>query len=347
MRNSLFWLSRKINYPLASPEVIQISLTYRCNLRCKMCTIVDLLPQEEELSTEQIFRTIDEAADYGIKEVLFTGGEPFLRDDIFKICEYSHNRDLRSIITTNGVSIDNNVAESIAKSRVSHIHFSLDGLEGTNDFFRGRGVFKKIIAGISILNEKRRKALPFSIGIACTVMDRNVEELYEIVRLADDLNVDVINFQPLVNDNANFLNKSSPLYWIKEDNIPVLREEIKRIRNYKPRQITIYEEPRLELLVKYYQGKLTKKDWICFGGFKAAFICYSKKEPLVYSCHGICGNLDKISLKRAWRSKEAYKLRIHSKNCKDLCMQSCYSQEPAQSLGNLASFYIKKLKKYG
>lgn len=342
MRDFLFWISRKINYPLAGPSVIQISLTYRCNLRCKMCSIVDLLPQEEELSTEQIFHIIDQARDYGIRELLLTGGEPFLRSDIFKICEYADSRGLRSVITTNGL-IDGALAEQIAKSKISHIHISLDGLKETNDFFRGRGVFNKIIEGIKFLEEKRKSNSFFSLGIACTIMDKNVKELYELVKLAEDLNVDVINFQPLVNDNANFLNKDLSPFWVKEENIPVLRKEIARIRGYWPRRITIYEEPRLELLIKYYRGQLTRKDWICFGGFKTAFICYSKNEPLVYSCHGICGNLDKISLKKAWKSKEAYQLRLHSKRCKDLCMQSCYSKEHAQCLKNLFRSSLKKL----
>lgn len=345
MKKFIFWLSRIINYPLIQPEVLQISLTYRCNLRCRMCSIANLLPQKEELSTKQIFHIIDEAADYGIREVLLTGGEPFLREDIFNICKYSYSRGLRSIITTNGILIDDNVAGAILDSRVNHVHFSLDGLEETNDFFRAKGVFKKTIEAIMILNDKRKENHPFSIGIAFTVMDNNVRELSKIVELADNLNIDVINFQPLVNDNANFLNKSLSSFWVKKENIPILKEEITRIRKYKPKHVSIYEEPGLELLIKYYQGKLTRKDWVCFGGFKTVFICYSKNEPLVYSCHGICGNLERVSLRRAWASKEAYKLRLHSKNCKDLCMQSCYSQESTQSLSNLVRFYIRKIRK--
>lgn len=334
------WLSRNINYPLAPPQVMQISLTYRCNLKCKMCNIANLLPVEEELSTETVFHVIDEAAEYGVKEVLLTGGEPFLRDDIFKICEYIGRKGLRSIITTNGALIKDNLIEAIVKSKINHLHFSLDGLEETHDFFRGKGVFDAVISAITILDQKRKGL--FSLGIACTVMDNNVNELLEIVKLADRLNVDVINFQPIVRDNANFLNKELPFYWVKESNIAVLEKEISDIRGYKPAHAVIYEEPSLELLIKYYKRKLTKKDWRCFGGFKTAFICYSKKQPLVYSCHGVCGNLNEISLKKAWASKEAYRLRIHSKNCRIPCMQSCYSQEMAQDWINLIKFYSKK-----
>ena len=312
-----------------------------------MCSIKELLPQTEELSTEKIHHIIDEAKNYGIKEILFTGGEPFLRKDVFDLCRYTHSKGLRSIITTNGVLIDNDIAEDIVNSKINHIHFSLDGLEETNDFFRGKGTFKKTIDAISILNRKRNDNC-FSTGIACTVMDKNVRELYDMVILADELNVDVINFQPLVKDNANFLDKNLPLYWVGKDMISVLDEQISGIKRYKAKHITIYEEPSLKSLVKYYQGSLTSKEWLCFGGFKTAFICYSKNEPLVYSCHGICGNLDVISLEKAWKSKEAYNLRLHSRRCKDLCMQSCYSYETAQSLNNILKYYVKKIRKrYG
>lgn len=310
-----------------------------------MCKIADLLPADEELSTRQILHIIDEAARNGITEVVFTGGEPFLREDLFEICDYCRHKGLTSVITTNGILIDRDMAGMIIKSKVSHLHLSLDGLEETNDFFRGAGAFKKTIEAIGLLNEEREGNSSFSIGVACTVMDRNVRELYELLRLADGLSVDVINFQPLVNDNANFPERGLSEYWVKDSSIPALKEEIAKIRRFKPGHIGIYEEPRLELLIKYYRGELTRRDWVCFGGFKTVFICYSKKKPLIYSCHGICGDIDKISLREAWASKEAYRLRLNSKNCQKLCMQSCYSQESVQGLGNLTSSLIKRRKR--
>lgn len=334
MENMLFWLSRKTNYPLTCPTVIQVSLTYRCNLGCRMCSISNSLPKEEELSTKQILHIIDEAQKYGIKELLLTGGEPLLRGDLFTIAEYCHSKGLRSIVTTNGTLIDDLMAENIINSKINHLHFSIDGLEKTNDYFRGPGVYDKIIKAVNLLSEKRKKHNYFSLGFACTVMDNNVGQLLELVKLADDLNLDVINFQPLVKDNSNFLDKTLPLFWVKKENVPVLAEEIRKIKDYKGRHITIYEEPRLELLVEYYKGHLTRKDWTCFGGFKTAFVCFSKGQPLLYSCHGICGNLDEVPLKKAWSSSQAQKLRIHSRNCKNLCIQSCYSKESSGSLRN-------------
>ena len=342
MEDFLFWLSRKLDYPFLPPQVMQISLTYCCNLRCKMCSIHGLLPKEEELTTVQVLHAVDEARAYGIKEVLLTGGEPFLREDWAQICRHCSAQGLRSIITTNAALIDEAVAEQISVSGASHIHISLDGLEGTNDFFRGSGSFKKAVNAIELLNAKRKNGGFFSVGVACTVMDNNVRELSGLLRLADELGVDVINFQPLVSDNANFIEKRLPLFWVKDETIPVLKEEIRKIKSYKAKHITVYEEPRLELLTDYYKRRLSPRDWVCFGGFKTVFICFEKGQPLVYSCHGVCGNLDKTTLKRSWLSKEAKKFRVHSGSCRELCLQSCYSRESAQRLGSILSAAIRK-----
>jgi MoaA/NifB/PqqE/SkfB family radical SAM enzyme len=346
-KDFLFWLSRKANYPFVPPDIVQVSLTYRCNLHCKMCSIAGLLPWEEELTTEKIFSVINNAKKYRIGEILFTGGEPFLREDIFGICRYTRDKGLRSIITTNGTLIDTAMADAIVDGGADHIHFSLDGLGETNDFFRGKGAFDKAIAGIDNLSKRRKTGgRIFSIGIAFTVMDNNVKEIFEMVKLADTLELDVINFQPLAANNADFLEGNLSDFWLKEQNVPILEQEIEKIKKYSPRHITIYEEPPIDLLIKYYKRQLTKKDWVCFGGFKTAFICFSKKEPLVYSCHGICGNLNEMSLEQAWSSKEAHNLRLHSKKCKELCMQSCYSRYISQNPNNLRIFDFKKIKKH-
>lgn len=334
-RDFAFWFSRKIGYPLIAPDILQVSLTYKCNLRCKMCNIINLPQQEDELSSNQVFHVIDEAKINGIKQILFTGGEPFLRKDIFEICNYSSKKGLMNIVTTNGTLIDENLAEAISNSKINHIHFSLDGLEEANDFFRGSAVFGKVIRAIQFLNEKRKSNHVFSIGIACIVMDKNVKDLFKVFQLADRLGVNSINFQPLIKDNTNFVHPGEADFWLGNDDIRILEEEISKIKSFRAKQTILAQEPPMELLVKYYQNSLTKKNWACFGGFKTVFICFAKGEPLVYSCHGTCGNLDKISLKKSWTSKEAYKLRQHSKKCRDLCLQACYSKESAQSIVNL------------
>jgi len=335
IKNFLFWLSKKTNYPLTPPQTLQLSLTYRCNLRCKMCSLSQLLPKSEELSTDQIFTIIDQAYTYGIKEILLTGGEPFLREDIFEISEYIAGKGLSTIITTNGVFLSSTLLTKITASKINHLHFSLDGLEETNDFFRGHGSFNQVIENIKKLHQNQKANFPLSYGIAVTVMNNNLLELFEMLKLAENLRVDVINFQPLLLDNSNFKNKKSSPFWPTPENLPVLKKEILKIKNYTSKKITLYEEPALELLLKYYNNSLTVKDWQCFGGLKTIFICFEKNKPLVYSCHGTCGDPTVITLKQSWTSPEALILRKHAQNCQNLCLQSCYSLKAAQNLKNV------------
>ena len=103
------------------------------------------------------------------------------------------------------------------------------------------------------------------------------------------MHVDAINFQPLVADNANFLNKKKPTHWVSPAKIEYLKQEIRKIKENELNRNILYEEPMLELLVPYYKGALKPGDWVCFGGFKTVFICFEKQQPLVYTCHGICG----------------------------------------------------------
>lgn len=333
--NLNFWLSRAINYPLASPDAIQIPLTNLCNLRCLMCSIAS--DNEKELSKEVIVDIINQAAAMGIPEVVLTGGEPFLRKDIFDILNYCRLKSMRWVITTNGTLINQEIALKLVSLGPGHLHFSLDGLEKTNDFFRGAGSFKKTIEAIKTINTLRNKnGFTLSVGVACTVMRQNLTDLFGLLEYADSLNVDVIGFQPVLKNNSNTPDRRESDFWVGLDQLNDLDGIIKKIKNYQSRQVKVYQEPDLGLLNKYYLKQLKKYDWKCFGGHKTIFICVGDDgSPLVYTCHGICGNLNKISLKKAWVSPEAKKLRKQSKKCKELCLQSCYSRESSANLLNV------------
>jgi MoaA/NifB/PqqE/SkfB family radical SAM enzyme len=335
LKNLLFWLSRGIGRPLLCPEVIQIPLTNACNLKCSMCSIHSA--SKAELSKEVIFDLLRQASDMGIKEVVLTGGEPLLRRDLFEICDDCKSKQLRAIVTTNGTLIDDALAQAIVSSGLSHIHFSLDGMEETNNLVRGKGNFSKAVQGIMLLDKLRKsQRRDLSIGIACTVMGHNLEDLPRLVEYADSLNVDVINFQPLLKDNANTPDRNESEFWVLEKKWPLLDAAIEKIKSFKGQHIHIYEEPDLRLFGKYYRKNLSASDWKCFGGYKTIFVCVGDSgAPLLYTCDGICGNLAERTLKECWASREANKLRQAVKKCKNPCLQSCYSRKNSESFASI------------
>ncbi|MEI7751537.1 MAG: radical SAM protein [Candidatus Omnitrophota bacterium] len=342
-RDLLFCFSRLSNKVLIGPEVIQIPLTNACNLKCRMCSIPG--GEHGELSKEVIFDILRQASDMGIKEVVLTGGEPLLRRDLFEICNDCREHGLRSILTTNGTLVNDELANAIVFSGLSHIHFSLDGMEETNDFVRGKGNFAKTVQGIRMLDKLRKShSRDLSIGIACTVMDHNLEDLPKLVEFADGLNVDVINFQPLLKDNSNTPDRDDSEFWIHEAKGSLLDAAIEKIKSFKGKHIHVFEEPDLKLLGKYYRKKLVPSDWKCFGGYKTIFICVGDNgAPLVYTCHGICGNLSEKSLRECWGSQEANDLRRAVKTCKNPCLQSCYSRKGSESFAAIGLNFLKGL----
>jgi MoaA/NifB/PqqE/SkfB family radical SAM enzyme len=295
-----------------------------------------------ELSRETVFNLIDQAARLGIREAVLTGGEPLLRRDLLDVCGHCRIRGVRSIVTTNGTLIDETLARAIAGSGMSHIHFSIDGMETTNDRVRGRGNFEKAVRGIELLARlKQAENRGPSIGVACTVMDHNLEDLPRLLAYADGLGVDVINFQPLLKDNFNTPDRRESKFWVREENWPALDQALQEIKDFKRKHIQIHEEPRLELLRKYYRKTLGGADWQCFGGYKTLFICVGDDgAPRVYTCHGICGNLNEKSLADCWVSKEARNLRKDVKRCRDLCLQSCYSRERSATLNAIVKGFL-------
>src|SRR5271169_6479398 len=69
-------------------------LTYRCNLKCRHCYVAPSAVNErgKELDTKQVFTILDQLAGAGCLNIGFTGGEPFLREDIFEILGYAKNK---------------------------------------------------------------------------------------------------------------------------------------------------------------------------------------------------------------------------------------------------------------
>jgi len=115
--------SRKIDY-------LRLSITDRCNFFCKYCRAKDYCCEKtDELSKEEIFKIISIFKKLGIEKLRITGGEPFLRDDIFEIINFASDKGFKNInVTTNGF-LDNEKVKKVIKSPFSSINISLDTLD--------------------------------------------------------------------------------------------------------------------------------------------------------------------------------------------------------------------------
>ncbi|MHA2006243.1 MAG: radical SAM protein [Promethearchaeota archaeon] len=155
----------KQNVKSNKPIVVWNS-TRQCNLKCIHCyASATTKPIKGELSTEEGKALLESIASYGCPVVLFSGGEPFMRKDLFELIEYADTLKLRPVISTNGTLISKENALAAKKSGVKYIGVSLDGLEEINDKFRGvNGAFKLAINGMkNSLNAEIKTGLRFTL----------------------------------------------------------------------------------------------------------------------------------------------------------------------------------------
>lgn len=147
--------------------VVVWNVTRSCNLHCIHCyasAVRDVNP--DELSTAAAKSFIDDLARFKVPVLLFSGGEPLIREDIFDLIAHAAARGIRAVISTNGTLITEDIARKIKESGVSYVGISIDGIGADNDRFRGSpGSFAKALRGIRhCLRIGQRVGLRFTIS---------------------------------------------------------------------------------------------------------------------------------------------------------------------------------------
>ena len=126
-----------------------LELTRQCNARCKHCIIDAHSKKENELSTDRIIELIEELHDEGCKDIVFTGGEALLRKEWPLFMQKAHSMDMRCVLMTNGLLLNDDVIKILRLFDVS-VGLSLDGATAqTHDGLRGiPGLFDHIVETI-------------------------------------------------------------------------------------------------------------------------------------------------------------------------------------------------------
>ena len=108
---------------------------------------------EGELSTTEALGLIDDLAEMGIPLILFTGGEPLMREDIWELAHHARKKGIKMALSTNGTLITAEVARRIRESGIEYAGISLDGARAvTHDRFRNSpGAFERTVAAFASL----------------------------------------------------------------------------------------------------------------------------------------------------------------------------------------------------
>ncbi len=160
------------------------NVTNQCNMLCEHCYRDAGSRLDDELNTEEGKKLIREIKAAGFQMMIFSGGEPLMRPDLFELGAYAKEQGLRPVLGTNGTLIDRAMAEGLKKAGFLAAGISIDSLDAQkNDGFRKlENALKLTLQGIENL-----KAVGMSFQIHTTVMDWNVGELEDIVDFAVDI----------------------------------------------------------------------------------------------------------------------------------------------------------------
>jgi radical SAM protein with 4Fe4S-binding SPASM domain len=182
---------------------IQWHLTDKCNLRCEHC-YQDDYSQSSELPLEEL-KKIAEKINFTLgkwgKEgrIGVTGGEPFIRKDLFEFLYFLEQQPHISKIgiLTNGTLIKENL-EAIKKLKKLHyIQLSVEGTKATNDAIRGKGIFDKVMEITRLL-----KSNDVPVRWMVTLHKKNAAEVGKVIDLALEHGVDTITFERLVPEGS-------------------------------------------------------------------------------------------------------------------------------------------------
>ncbi len=178
-----YWLFRRYRYPRMLPLNLTVSVTYRCNSRCRTCNVWKRRADEFTVDEfDRTFRSIGTSPYW----ITMSGGEPFLRQDLAEICVSAYTRCVPGIINipTNGIlyqvipKVVGEIAESCPESQVI-VNLSIDGIGEKHDAIRGvRENFERSMKTYDALRAMDHPNL--SIGVHTVISRFNAKEIPEI-----------------------------------------------------------------------------------------------------------------------------------------------------------------------
>jgi radical SAM protein with 4Fe4S-binding SPASM domain len=282
----LYWLRDKFNKKMTT---LIFFVTYTCNFKCKGCFYENLHSKERELNLEEIKKISKTFPKF--KNLLISGGEPFLRENLPEICKiFYENNKVKSInIPTNAFLTKEIVAKTreileLCKDVKLAINLSLDGFKETHDYVRGvKGSFERLIKTEKELIKLKKDYKNLDVGIITTIYNRNYSELLKLHEFVKESMPEVQHSFEVMRGNPKDKNMSLP---------PI--EKIKEILNCNMDQKIDTFKSQIEMNKLKSLRELQIK---VLNGGKLPFTCLAGKVVIVLEPNGeikLCELLESV-----------------------------------------------------
>lgn len=175
--------------------VVVWNCTRSCNLKCFHCYAKsENKKYDSELTTLEAKKLIDDLSDFKVPVILFSGGEPLVREDLLELLQYANSKGIRCTISTNGTLIDKELSKKFKQIGTGYVGISLDGIGQKHDNFRGvNGSFDKALEGIRNCLEVDQR-----VGLRFTISSYNYDQLDDIFYLIKEEKIPRVCFYHLV-----------------------------------------------------------------------------------------------------------------------------------------------------
>ncbi len=323
IKTFFFKMQRAFGFPRLLPINYTISVSYRCNSRCKTCEIYKKKSPELSVKDYQNFFLQLGKAPYWIT---FSGGEPFLRRDITAVVKAIYDISKPKIINipTNGLlskKIVSNVLEICKHCQKStiNINLSIDEIGSADDEIRGvSGAYQKAMATFLGLTKLKKKVSNLNIGIHTVISRFNSQNFAYISQTLLDLRPDTYITEIAENriELDTMESQIAPSPWNYASAVDLLIHRIKNDNHTGLNRVTQF------FRLHYYQ--MVKKMLLCE---HKIYNCYAGVASMQLSPAGdvwFCcmkaesiGNIKDKKFKKIWFSKKAKKTRreIKKANC--------------------------------
>lgn len=300
------------------PSIAQWDVNDDCNLNCKHCRVSEKNLKEPALSLKQAKELLAQLYYCGVTKLNLSGGEPFLRKDIFDILEYARKFD-DIVITTNCTLLNEAKCQKLAVFQNTRLSISIDGMKHIHDEFRGKqGTFQRIIDTLPVLNKYN---IPFSIRY--TISSATIQDAKKVLKLAAENGAQDFNTRRVILTG----NASEELLVSNEEYKNIIKELIQeskelniKFRTGDPTLIPFFPEVfgiDIKEAEKYYAG--------CEAGDEIIYIDFKGN---VGACSYIPIFADNIKDKSLDEILEKNKLFItlkqYKENLKGKCRQCTY-----------------------
>ena len=291
-------MKTKSHSTVQPPYSLLAELTHRCPLNCPYCSNpIEMAKKSMELSTEEWSRVLSEAAELGVVEVHFSGGEPLLRDDLESLISHAATLEMYSNLITSGIGLTTEKAIRLKEAGLVNVQVSFQAAEAKlSDLIAGYKAFEKKREAITAV---KKAEMHLSLNVVLHRM--NLDQVDEIIQFAEEMGAERLELANTQYYNWALLNREKLL---------PSREQIERASTvYEAAKVRLKQKMEIIWVIPDYYTSAPKP---CMGGWGAIGLTVAPNGialpcPTAGIIKGLSfENVRKSSLEYIWNESESF-----------------------------------------